>query len=703
MNLCSNRSKVPTSPVSPKISPKNVSLQNTNARKSRRGRTPAANTPQKKNPVAQLGETLEKIAEFNLLYINTMVDLTAVVSLQGNGPMGGSDGPQLVAHLIQTASYLGEVSRAATASLACISKWQLIANQPMRTEESKMDNTEKAEGQPGLLNGSNPPQPHTNGNHPSLLPAVDDGQVILPNDIPIFSPPYIAEMSPMIPLFHPYATPAFDMLSKEGVEIDWGDQYFLYEQKKKEAQIAMLKKAEEKLDLARLEFDNRVDDDERLLYPENALMLTVDVYLIENPGREAWISELKSSNPATKELVPLRHSLMSEEMLMALLGKTREELYGEDEDFLCELIAEEQRARNNGMPVIEYPTLEDEGFYRAAERIVQGLIARFDVSDDVFEAVEQKVTNQVIADFHKVAEGFIMMHQHGAEVISVYSNLTSFSGDVRGCFASLHMSFMRTTPSGDFHQPAAAMVCLGGYSGETPHGVEVISLIFALRILYPEFVVVLRSSHDEEAATRDLKNPFSLRSRCYALCGKKKGERLWKSLQKAIMFAPIAAIINDNVIASHVDLTIPQKGLVLKTSDSREVRKVKKYLQCHKRKVSTSYTLKKTSVSLIVRAGKVHPEDPQVFDAELKNERIVNISGALSTYKECDNKPSNRIQGCGVTRARILLYRWFQNHRPIGAGEEHWDGRYLIPGMDIDHLSSCSTVKSDELIDVPLG
>lgn len=116
-------------------------------------------------------------------------------------------------------------------------------------------------------------------------------------------------------------------------------------------------------------------------------------------------------------------------------------------------------------------------------------------------------------------------------------------GDIHGQFEDLiHIFRCGGRP------PYANYLFMGDYVDRGPRSVEVISLLFALKLEYPGNITILRGNHECREVTR--------RYGFYDECMDKYGDsRVWKYFTDAFDFLPLSAVIDGRIFCMHGGLS----------------------------------------------------------------------------------------------------------------------------------------------------
>lgn len=216
-------------------------------------------------------------------------------------------------------------------------------------------------------------------------------------------------------------------------------------------------------------------------------------------------------------------------------------------------------------------------------------------------------------------------------------------GDVHGQFHDL----LRLFEYGGF-PPEANYLFLGDYVDRGKQSLEVVSLLFAYKIKYPENFFILRGNHECSSINRIYG--------FYDECRRRYSVKLWKSYCNAFDCLPCTAIIDDKIICMHGGLSpelttmnqianisrpcdVPDAGLLCDILWSDPDSAVEGWAQ-NDRGVSFTFGkdvvesfLRRHDLDLIVRAHQV-VEDGYEFFAKRE---LVTVFSAPNYCGEFDN------------------------------------------------------------------
>jgi len=115
-------------------------------------------------------------------------------------------------------------------------------------------------------------------------------------------------------------------------------------------------------------------------------------------------------------------------------------------------------------------------------------------------------------------------------------------GDIHGQFYDL----LRLFGFGGY-PPNSNYLFLGDYVDRGKQSIETISLLFALKIKYPENIFILRGNHESSKINRIYG--------FYDECKKRYSKRIWKLFGETFNYLPIAAIIEGKIFCIHGGLS----------------------------------------------------------------------------------------------------------------------------------------------------
>ena len=92
---------------------------------------------------------------------------------------------------------------------------------------------------------------------------------------------------------------------------------------------------------------------------------------------------------------------------------------------------------------------------------------------------------------------------------------------------------------------------LGGYVNHGQNSLELIIYLFALKVLYPTKLFLLRGHHE----SRDVSKKLGFFDECINQYGAEDGEKIWNAFNDVFLYLPITAVIFDRIFCVHSGLS----------------------------------------------------------------------------------------------------------------------------------------------------
>tara|TARA_B100001093_G_C26775615_1_gene992197 strand:+ start:1 stop:1047 length:1047 start_codon:yes stop_codon:yes gene_type:complete len=219
-------------------------------------------------------------------------------------------------------------------------------------------------------------------------------------------------------------------------------------------------------------------------------------------------------------------------------------------------------------------------------------------------------------------------------------------GDIHGQFSDL-IRFLELTKL----PPKVRLLFLGDYVDRGENNIEVIVLLFALKIKFPRNVYMIRGNHE----CSQLNQMYGFQEECLARYPE-TGMKLWETINDTLSYLPIAALVNKEIFCVHGGISqnlksfdeinklakgecIPDSGLMCDLTWSDPKRQSSEYAD-NDRGVAYTFNEKalqefneRLGIQLVCRAH-------QVVDAGYKffgNNKLVTVFSAPNYCGEVGN------------------------------------------------------------------
>ena len=95
--------------------------------------------------------------------------------------------------------------------------------------------------------------------------------------------------------------------------------------------------------------------------------------------------------------------------------------------------------------------------------------------------------------------------------------------------------------------PNVKLLFLGDYVDRGNNSLEVISLLFCLKIKFPKHVFLLRGNHE----CSQVNDNYGFLEECIERYGHVDGQNLWRNINQTFRMLPISALINKKIFCTH--------------------------------------------------------------------------------------------------------------------------------------------------------
>jgi protein phosphatase len=126
-------------------------------------------------------------------------------------------------------------------------------------------------------------------------------------------------------------------------------------------------------------------------------------------------------------------------------------------------------------------------------------------------------------------------------------------GDIHGNFRDLHYFTTQLINFDDLRFAPYRFLFLGDYVDRGDFSVECVAFLFALKMLAPHKVTLLRGNHEDTLVNgdRNLYRDTAFKSQCISLFGELLGEKVWSRCNDVFALLPLTANIDHKIFCTH--------------------------------------------------------------------------------------------------------------------------------------------------------
>uniref|UniRef100_A0A1I7UXP5 Serine/threonine-protein phosphatase n=2 Tax=Caenorhabditis tropicalis TaxID=1561998 RepID=A0A1I7UXP5_9PELO len=263
---------------------------------------------------------------------------------------------------------------------------------------------------------------------------------------------------------------------------------------------------------------------------------------------------------------------------------------------------------------------------------------------------------------------------------------------------------------------ANRFVFLGDYVDRGSHSIECISLVFALKIVYPGNYVLLRGNHE----TRAINFAYGFREELMNKLGEADGADVWEKFNEAFSWMPLACIVGERILCMHggispelhslddirkikrplVDVgTIhlaqdllwadpaPDQTMIVVHDEPVYNKNTVRGLSCVFNAAAVRDTCKRLNIQMIVRAHQMMPEGFRFYC----DRKLITIFSAPRYMNETDNKGAVlKVEESGKFGVIVMNSK----KTPTGNMNDELTRADDIPSQGTDKKKSDSTSKT---------
>ena len=202
--------------------------------------------------------------------------------------------------------------------------------------------------------------------------------------------------------------------------------------------------------------------------------------------------------------------------------------------------------------------------------------------------------------------------------------------------------------------PKSQFLFLGDYVDRGDNSIEVISLLFSLKIKYPKQVFLLRGNHE----CSQVNDAYGFKDECVERY-KDRGIHIWNEINNTLRMLPVSAVIDNKIFCTHGGISphlenleqinkinrnveIPDRGILCDLTWADPKRQRNKWAD-NDRGISYTFNekalddfIKKMKIELVVRAHQVVDDGFQFFN----NQKMVTVFSAPNYCGEVGNHAS---------------------------------------------------------------
>ncbi|KNC48981.1 serine/threonine protein phosphatase [Thecamonas trahens ATCC 50062] len=160
---------------------------------------------------------------------------------------------------------------------------------------------------------------------------------------------------------------------------------------------------------------------------------------------------------------------------------------------------------------------------------------------------------------------FLRLAQRAGDVLASEPTLVEAKapfkvfGDIHGQINDL-LAFFRTYGApqhvtGDIE--LVSYMFLGDFVDRGPHSLEVVALLFSLKVRYPSQIILIRGNHEDAAINAD----YGFKAECLTRLGNHDGAAVWAAVNDAFTHLPLAGLIDSEIFCCHGGLGGSVHGL----------------------------------------------------------------------------------------------------------------------------------------------
>lgn len=205
-------------------------------------------------------------------------------------------------------------------------------------------------------------------------------------------------------------------------------------------------------------------------------------------------------------------------------------------------------------------------------------------------------------------------------------------GDIHGQYGDM-LRFLEITGL----PPKTKLIFLGDYVDRGDYSIEVIALLFALKLKWPKHVYLIRGNHE----CAEINKEYGFFDECNERFGAEQGLKMWKTINSALHMLPVCILLNEIVFCVHGGISpeiqslsdieklprgacIPDSGGLCDLTWSDPIKRQKDAWKANDRGVSYTFNeraltvfLERNNLQLLCRAHQVVKGGYEFFHGRL--------------------------------------------------------------------------------------
>ena len=366
------------------------------------------------------------------------------------------------------------------------------------------------------------------------------------------------------------------------------------------------------------------------MFSKSPLIEKLDLKNVNDKNKINKINNKKSNNPQTKK----SQFRLSTDVIIGSGGialEGEEEMQPEEQSLFhivsIDKLTEENKRIGETQNKNIISLLDNKRVYneKLVEKFISTLLRPFDWYDNSkMDSIHSSLpfTNQEIFDLIKEVKPLL---EKDHSLIRIRSPCKVF-GNIHGVYDDLMRYFESFGNPSDDNQMGDINVMqyifLGDFCDRGLYSLEVILLLFALKIKYPDFIYLIRGHHEDKT----INEKYGLGDECHErlLDEIQNPLSIFSNINKAFDYLPFGVLVDDNILLIHGGI-----GSSIQTLDD---------IESIKRPISVEHNVTSTSQLHIIDLLWSEYSD-NIDNIEVNNERDKNKNGFIVKYgKERLNK-----------------------------------------------------------------